>query len=79
MNKFSFFLNPKKNSLYSQCAFTPLEKAILSLMLKGNNNREIAKALFRSQDTIIDHMRNIRVKTNSKNKAEVIAKLALGE
>jgi DNA-binding CsgD family transcriptional regulator len=48
-------------------------------MLKGKSNKEIAKAIFRSIDTVADHFKNIRIKTNCNSKTEIILKIFRGE
>ena len=55
---------PKVGSL------TPSELAVLALLARGLKNREIAQTLFRSQETVRTHTRNINAKLGTKNRAE---------
>lgn len=49
------------------------EKEILRLIIEGKQNKEIAKVLFLSKQTIDKHRNNMLNKTNSKNSSELIA------
>ncbi len=49
------------------------EVQVLRLVAAGKTNQEIADALFRSPNTIANHVRNILAKTGSANRAEASA------
>lgn len=55
-----------KNSLSER------EKEILHLIVSGNNNKEIAKKLYISHNTVLTHRRNIMKKLQVKNAAQLI-------
>jgi RNA polymerase sigma factor (sigma-70 family) len=55
---------PKVGSL------TPSELVVLGLLARGLKNREIARTLFRSQETVRTHTRNINAKLGTRNRAE---------
>ncbi|MBP6430788.1 MAG: hypothetical protein KA319_03395 [Ferruginibacter sp.] len=52
---------------------TKREQQVLQLMAKGLNSPAIAKELFLSYHTVEKHKRNLRVKTNTKTSAELMA------
>jgi adenylate cyclase len=67
------------NDFYKKYNISPAEKDVLILAIKGFTNLQIAKKLFRSDNTVKAHLRNIRKKTNCQNRIEIISKIALGE
>jgi DNA-binding CsgD family transcriptional regulator len=67
------------SNFFKDYNITPAEKTVIEHMLKGKSNKEIAKAIFRSIDTVADHFKNIRIKTNCNSKTEIILKIFRGE
>ncbi len=53
--------------------FTKREKEMLLWTAEGLTSKEIANKLFVSENTVINHRRNMHEKTNTKNVAELIA------
>lgn len=53
---------------------TGRETEILSLLVAGNDNRQIADLLFISYDTVRNHLRNIYSKLNVTSKTQAVAK-----
>ncbi|MCX8080973.1 MAG: LuxR C-terminal-related transcriptional regulator [Bacteroidia bacterium] len=53
------------------------EWQVLSLILKGHSNKEIAEKIYLSVDTISNHRKSIIKKTQSRNILEAIYKLGL--
>ena len=49
------------------------EVQVLRLMAAGKTNQEIANTLFRSPNTVANHVRNILGKTQAANRAEASA------
>ncbi len=49
------------------------EVEVLRLIAAGKSNREIAKELFISPNTVANHVRNILTKTDTANRAEAAA------
>ncbi len=49
------------------------EVAVLKLVAIGRSNREIGKALFVSENTVANHVRNILAKTETANRTEAAA------
>lgn len=54
-------------------ALTPRERDVLQLVAEGATNREIAAALFVSENTVNFHMKNILRKLHVKNRAQAAA------
>ncbi len=52
---------------------TEREKEVLSLVARGATNREIAGALYISENTVSFHMKNILAKLHLRNRAQVVA------
>ena len=46
---------------------------MLRLVAAGLTNREIGQRLFRSENTVANHLRNILAKTGAANRAEAAA------
>ena len=59
---------------YNAEHLTPREIQILALMAQGNMNKEIAKRLDISIETVKKHIKNIYQKTGSHNKIEALNK-----
>ena len=51
---------------------TDRERDVLQHVARGTTNREIAAALFISQNTVNFHMKNILSKLHLRNRAEVV-------
>ena len=51
---------------------TPREMEVLEHVAKGMNNREIAKALFISENTVKNHVRNILEKLHLHSRMEAV-------
>ncbi len=52
---------------------TRREVEVLQLVSQGKSNREIAEVLFRSENTVANHIRHILEKTETANRAEAVA------
>ena len=52
---------------------TPREKEVLEAMARGMNNREIAAALYISENTVKNHVRNILDKMDVKSRTQAVA------
>jgi DNA-binding NarL/FixJ family response regulator len=51
------------------------EMEVMELVLKGNNNREIAERLYISEHTVKNHMTNIFQKLAVNDRSQAIAKI----
>jgi DNA-binding CsgD family transcriptional regulator len=55
---------------------TPLltrrEKEVLQLVVEGNTNNEIARKLFVSISTVDSHRKNLLMKLNARNTADLV-------
>ncbi|RDU35146.1 DNA-binding response regulator [Neobacillus piezotolerans] len=69
------FPNPlvSGNSVPKSNMLTRREKEILSEVIKGMTNRQIACTLFISENTVKNHIRNIMEKLHMNNRAQVAA------
>lgn len=54
------------------CILSSQERKVLNFISEGLNSKEIAELLHLSENTIINHRRNMQTKTNTKNVAELI-------
>ncbi len=63
------YINVKAQQIYTQSEnlFSPREKEILLLMIKGTSSKEIAEMFHRSIHTINTHRKNILQKSGCKN------------
>ncbi|MBI2936426.1 MAG: response regulator transcription factor [Chloroflexi bacterium] len=52
---------------------TDRERQVLEQVARGSTNKEIAAALFISENTVNYHMKNIVIKLHVRNRAEVVA------
>ncbi|MCM2296967.1 helix-turn-helix transcriptional regulator [Rhodoferax sp.] len=59
--------------LPSVAGLSPREVQVLRLVAAGKTNQEIATVLFRSQNTVANHVRNILGKTQAANRTEASA------
>ncbi len=55
-------------------AFTQREKEVIQLLALGKTNKEIAKLLFISSETVKSHIKNLFRKTNTCSRTALIAK-----
>ena len=69
-------LNGKRNRTINGPVLTTREKEVLQHVVKGLTNQEIADTLFISLQTAISHRKNILIKMEAKNTAELV-RLAL--
>lgn len=60
-------------------SLSPREAEVLSLVLKGNRNKEVAANLFISIKTVEFHIRNIFTKLGVRNRIELINRLFCDE
>ena len=70
-----FALRDQMESLASRYGLSPRERQVLSLVVKGLRNEEIAKNLFISKSTAIFHVKQLLTKTSSRNRTEMVAKI----
>jgi DNA-binding NarL/FixJ family response regulator len=54
---------------------TPREMEVCDLLMNGATNRQIASALYVTENTVEFHMRNILDKLRVRNRTEVAVKL----
>lgn len=71
MFKIEFNVNTKELKERINC-LTKKEEIVLSLIVKGLTNKQIAKELNLSVDTIKAHIKKIYLKLNVKTRTEVI-------
>ncbi len=64
---------PKPSSDAPEIDFTRREREILSLLVEGLSNKEIADRLFVSERTIVGHKTNLLAKTGCKNTVGLLA------
>lgn len=62
-------------SLFKEYSFTQREKAIVTHIIQGYKNKEIAAALFIQEGTVKDHITSIFSKIDVKNREEFFDKL----
>ena len=60
------------SGIFEQYGITLREREIIQLVCQGKSNREIAKELFISQQTVKDHNKNIFRKTGVKNRVQLV-------
>jgi DNA-binding CsgD family transcriptional regulator len=70
-----FALRDQMESLATRFGLSPRERQVLSLVVKGLRNEEIAKNLFISKSTAIFHVKQLLTKTSSRNRTEMVAKI----
>lgn len=66
-------IGPPTESVHYPAGLSRREVEVLRLVANGLSNREIAKILFRSENTVANHIRSILAKTDSANRAEAAA------
>jgi len=54
------------------------EREVLDLLAKGAKNSEIAKRLSIAESTAIFHVKRLLIKTNSRNRTELVSKVVSG-
>lgn len=57
----------------SEDELTKREREVLQLVVRGSTNREIASALYISENTVNFHMKNILSKLHLRNRAQAVA------
>lgn len=67
-----YVLADKEWSTEQGCCLTQREKEVLQFIAEGKGNKEIAKLLFISTETVKSHVKNIYRKLNAKNRVEAI-------
>jgi DNA-binding NarL/FixJ family response regulator len=50
---------------------SPREKEVLDLLSRGQNNRQIAKALYIEECTVKEHVRKLRMKTGMRSRVSL--------
>ena len=70
INKRGSALHQQLSAQQENLAGRQLEIEVLKELAMGKSNREIAEALFISQNTVIRHVANIFSKTGSANRAQ---------
>jgi DNA-binding NarL/FixJ family response regulator len=70
-----FALRDKVLDLASRFGLSTRERQVLSLVVKGLRNEEIAQHLFISKSTAIFHVKQLLTKTSSRNRTEMVAKI----
>lgn len=63
------------HAIKRDCNLTQRETEVISYIVKGYRNAEIADKLFISEGTVKNHLRNIFEKTNVKNRTSLIHKV----
>ena len=69
----SLFHPAKRDAPSEDYGLTPREIEILTLMVKGYNNKQLAYALTISEPTAKFHVRNILMKLNASGRTEAVA------
>ena len=62
----------KRKELCRAFGITPRELEVIGLICEGKSNREIAEALFISEQTVKDHNHNIFRKTGVSNRVQLV-------
>ena len=65
-------LEPLRLALYD---LTPREREVAKLLIRGESNDEIARALWISRHTVKDHVKAVYAKLRVASRAELSAKL----
>lgn len=50
---------------------SPRQKEVLDLLSRGENNRQIAKALYIEESTVKEHIRQLRAKTGMRSRVRL--------
>ncbi|MEK7281528.1 MAG: response regulator transcription factor, partial [Chloroflexota bacterium] len=66
-------LKEDKQGFGAEPGMTEREKEVLEYVTKGSTNKEIAAALFISENTVNYHMKNILSKLHLRNRSQVVA------
>lgn len=66
--------NTFPNAKQNHPVVTRREKEVLQLLVEGLCAKQIATILFISETTVITHKKNLKIKFNSKNTVELVAK-----
>ncbi len=70
-----FAVRDQMETLANRFELSPRERQVLSLVVKGLRNEEIAQHLFISKSTAIFHVKQLLTKTGSRNRTEMVAKI----
>jgi DNA-binding CsgD family transcriptional regulator len=70
-----FALRDHMKALAERNGLSRREREVLSLVAKGLRNEEIARHLVVSKSTVIFHVKQLLMKTNSRNRTELVAKI----
>ncbi len=62
-------------ALAARYGLSTRERQVLSLVVKGHRNEEIAEHLCISKSTAIFHVKQLLTKTGSRNRTEIVAKI----
>jgi two-component system nitrate/nitrite response regulator NarL len=68
-----FFEAFLRGNLPLNAVISPIEKKVIYSIIKGETTKEIASNIFRSEETIKSHRKNLLKKFNCKNMPELIA------
>ena len=66
----------KINEFCEKYDFSPREKEVFTVLLKGLSNSDISSELFISENTVKFHIKNILKKTECSNRTELISKFS---
>jgi DNA-binding NarL/FixJ family response regulator len=73
LDEFARLAQDKRPKEAETDGLTAREREVLQLVVSGATNREIASALFVSENTVNFHMKNILAKLHLKNRAQAVA------
>lgn len=59
-------------TLFCKYKFREREKEIVNMIIEGLSNKEISKSLFLSEGTVKNYVSNIYIKTNVRNRVQLI-------
>ena len=79
VSKFSGSFDERLKETNQKELLSKREKEVLRMMFDGLTNKEIAKKLFISFETVKSHRKNILLKTGSKNTAALSKNLKLSD
>jgi LuxR family maltose regulon positive regulatory protein len=71
--------HPGKTSNTGEAALSPRERGILELIGQGRSNKEIARQLGISPETVKSHIKNMFTKLGVERRAQAIYRAALSE
>ena len=65
-------MDGKNEILFTKYKFREREKEIVNMIIEGLSNKEISKSLFLSEGTVKNYISNIYIKTNVRNRVQLI-------